>query len=166
MWGRPKKVVLEAGAHAPSFRLKDLGGSVVSLQEILSKGPALLAFYKISCPVCQLTFPYLERLAASPAIQIIGISQDDLGATEGFNRRFGVTFPTLLDQALDQAKVSYPASNAFGITNVPSMFLVEPDGRIASAFSGFSKRDMEALGKRAGVVPFRADENVPEWKAG
>jgi peroxiredoxin len=161
MWGRSKKAVLEAGARAPSFRLKDLSGNMVSLEEILSKGPALLAFYKISCPVCQLTFPYLERLAAGP-IQIIGISQDDLAATEGFNQRFGVTFPTLLDQA----KENYPASNAFGITNVPSMFLVEPDGRIAGAFAGFSKRDLEALGKRAAVAPFRADENVPEWKAG
>jgi peroxiredoxin len=162
MWGRHKKAVLEAGARAPSFRLKDLGGATVSFEEILSKGPVLLAFYKISCPVCQFTFPYLERLAATSSIQIVGISQDDLSTTEGFNQRFGVTFPTLLDQA----KENYPASNAFGITNVPSLFLVEPDGHIASAFSGFSKRDLEALGTRAGVMPFRADESVPEWKAG
>jgi peroxiredoxin len=162
MWGQRKKAVLEAGARAPSFRLKNLDGAMVSLEELLSRGPALLAFYKISCPVCQLTFPYLERLAAGSAIQIVGISQDDIGATQGFNRHFGVTFPTLLDQA----KESYPASNAFGITNVPTMFLVEQDGHIASAVSGFSKRDLEALGKRAGVVPFRADESVPEWKAG
>lgn len=162
MWGRQKKGALEAGARTPSFRLKDLNGSTISLDEVLSKGPALLAFYKISCPVCQLTFPFLERLASSSAIQIIGISQDDLSATESFNQRFGVTFPTLLDQA----KESYPASNAFGITNVPTLFLVEPDGHIASAISGFSKRDLEALGERAGVKAFRADENVPEWKAG
>jgi peroxiredoxin len=162
MWGCHKKAMLEAGARAPSFRLKDLAGATVSLEELLLKGPALLAFYKVSCPVCQLTFPYLEQLAASSSIQIIGISQDDLSATQGFNQRFGITFSTLLDQA----KESYPASNAFGITNVPTLFLVEPDGNIASASSGFSKRDLEALGARAGVVPFRADESVPEWKAG
>jgi peroxiredoxin len=162
MWGRHKKAMLEAGARAPSFRLKDLRGATVSLEELLSKGPVLLAFYKVSCPVCQLTFPFLERLAASSSIQITGISQDDLSATEGFNHRFGITLPTLIDQA----KENYPASNAFGITNVPTLFLVEPDGHIASAFSGFSKRDLEALGARAGVMPFRAGESVPEWKAG
>ena len=162
MWGRHKKAMLEAGARAPSFLLKALDGAAVSLDEILAKGPALLAFYKISCPVCQLTFPYLERLAAGSGFQIIGISQDDASATQGFNHRFGVTFPTLLDQAQE----SYPASNAYGITNVPTLFLVESDGHIASAFSGFSKRDMEALGARALVKPFRPDENVPEWKAG
>jgi len=162
MWGRAKKGVLETGARAPAFQLQNLSGATVSLAEILAKGPALLAFYKIGCPVCQLTFPYLERLAAGSGIQIIGISQDDVGASTAFNQRFGITFPTLLDQAKD----NYPASNAFGITNVPTMFLVEPDGHIANTISGFSKRDLEALGARTGVSTFRADENVPEWKAG
>jgi peroxiredoxin len=162
MWGRAKKGVLEKGARAPAFQLQSLSGATVSLEDILAKGPALLAFFKIGCPVCQLTFPFLERLAAGTGIQIIGISQDDLGATTAFNQRFGVTFPTLLDSA----KESYPASNAFGITNVPTLFLVEPDGQIANTISGFSKRDLEAVGAQVGVRAFRADENVPEWKAG
>jgi peroxiredoxin len=162
MWGRAKKGVLEKGARAPAFRLQSLAGAALSLDDILAKGPALLAFYKISCPVCQLTFPFLERLAGGSGIQVIGISQDDFGATTAFNQRFGISFPTLLDQSKD----GYPASNAFGITNVPTMFLVEPDGQIANTISGFSKRDLEAVGTRAGVTAFGADENVPEWKAG
>src|SRR5580704_153841 len=162
MWGRSKKAPVEAGSPAPPFQLKDLHGADVSLDQILGKGPVLFAFYKISCPVCQLTFPFLERLAASSSVQIVGISQDDSAATQAFNQRFGVTFPTLLDQSKD----GYPASNAFGISSVPSMFLVEPDGHIAKAIGGFSKRDLEALGDRAGVQTFRKEENVPEWKAG
>ncbi|HWY48890.1 MAG TPA: hypothetical protein VNX70_15990, partial [Bryobacteraceae bacterium] len=72
------------------------------------------------------------------------------------------TFPTLLDQS----KENYPASNAYGIASVPSLFLVEKDGGIARAFSGFSKRDFEAVGELAGVKPFLPEDNVPEWKAG
>ncbi|HLK18251.1 MAG TPA: TlpA disulfide reductase family protein [Bryobacteraceae bacterium] len=162
MWGRSKKGALEKGAQAPAFALRNLAGDSVSLADILAKGPALLAFYKVSCPVCQLTFPFLERLAGGTGLQIIGISQDDFGSATAFNQRFGVTFPTLLDQAKD----GYPASNAFGITNVPTMFLVEPDGQIANTISGFSKHDLEGLGARVGIKTFRADENVPEWKAG
>src|SRR5712692_7208175 len=162
MWGKRRKAMLEAGKHAPSFQLKDLNGKQESLERILAKGPTLLAFYKISCPVCQLTFPFLERLAAGQALQIVGISQDDVASTTGFNRRFGVTFTT----RLDQSKESYPASNAFGISSVPSLFLVEPDGNVSKSFSGFSKRALEALGERAGVKPFQPDDNVPEWKAG
>ena len=162
MWGRTKKVTIEAGSRAPSFRLKRLDGAAESLEEILAKGPALLAFYKISCPVCQLTLPFLERMAAGSSLQIVGISQDDDGATRGFNQRFGVTFPTLLDQS----KEGYPASNAYGLTSVPTLFLVEPDGQVTKAVAGFSKRDLEAIGGRAGIPPFRPEDNVPEWKAG
>jgi len=161
MWGRQKKVSIEAGSRAPSFQLKDLNGAVVSLDQILAKGPALLAFFKISCPVCQLTFPFLERLSIGSSVQIIGISQDEAGPTQAFHQRFGVTLPTLLDP-----KDGYPASNAYGITNVPTLFLVEPDGQVSNAIAGFSKRDLEALGKRTAVEVFRPEENVPEWKAG
>ena len=162
MWGRKTKVMIAAGDPAPSFELKKLAGGKESLAVILKDGPALFAFFKVSCPVCQLTAPYLERLAAGNNLQIFGVSQDDAGATEGFNQRFGVTFPTLLDQAGED----YPASNAYGISAVPSLFLVEQDGRVSKAFSGFSKRDLEEVGDRAGTAPFRPGDNVPEWKAG
>lgn len=162
MFGRRKKVSVEAGVQAPPFRLTSLDESTRSLDDILAHGPALLAFYKISCPVCQLTAPYLQRLSASSAIQVIGISQDDAGATRGFMQRFGVTFPTLLDLSSQD----YPASNAYGITSVPSLFLLERDGTVARAIAGFSKRDLEEIGMRAGVSPFDPDDDVPQWKAG
>ena len=154
--------MLEPGVRAPSFQLKSLDGGKKSLEELLASGPALLAFFKVSCPVCQLAFPYLERLAAGTSLQILAISQDDDSSTKNFNQRFGVTFPTLLDDA----KEGYPASNAYGISSVPSLFLVEKDAQISKSFSGFSKRDLEALGERAGVKPFRPEDHVPEWKAG
>jgi peroxiredoxin len=162
MFGRRKKVLVEAGATAPPFRLASLAGGVRSLEDILAQGPALLVFYKISCPICQLTAPYLERLSANNAIQVIGISQDDASATRGFMQRFGVTFPTLLDLASE----GYPASNAYGITSVPALFLLERDGTIARSFNGFSKRDFEEIGARVGVSPFGPEDHVPEWKAG
>jgi peroxiredoxin len=162
MFGRRRKVLAEAGTKAPAFRLNGLDGSARTLEDILSGGPALLAFFKISCPVCQLTAPYLERLSVNNTVQVIGISQDDASATRGFLDRFGVKFPTLLDSSDE----SYPASNAYGITSVPSLFLVERDGTIARSISGFSKRDFEEIGARAGVSLFNSDDHVPEWKAG
>jgi peroxiredoxin len=162
MFGRRKKVAVASGAKAPPFELTGLDGPPQSLENILAAGPALLAFFKISCPVCQLTAPYLERLAANNALQVVGISQDDANATRGFLERFGVTFPALLDLSSE----GYPASNAYGITSVPTMFLLERDGTIARSFNGFSKRDFEEIGARVGVTPFGHDDQVPEWRAG
>ena len=53
--------------------------------------------------------------------------------------------PTLID-----APRAYPASNAYRITHVPSLFLVETDGKISQAIEGFSKADHRETGR-----PFR-----------
>jgi hypothetical protein len=37
---------------------------------------------------------------------------------------------------------------------------------VTQAFSGFAKRDIEALGQYAGIPVFRPEDSVPEWKAG
>jgi peroxiredoxin len=162
MFGRRKRSLVPAGGAAPPFDLPTLDGATRSLSEILSAGPALLVFYKISCPVCQFTLPYLQRLSASPLLQVIGISQDDAAVTRAFTQRLGVTFPTLLDLGRD----GYPASNAYGLSSVPALFLVERDGAVLRSFNGFSKRDLEEIGARAGVPPFSPEDHVPEWKAG
>jgi len=154
--------MLEAGAHLPEFQLERLGGGVETRDSVSAGKRALLAFFKVSCPVCQFTFPFLERIHQASDANVFGVSQDNGESTGAYNRRFGVTFPTLLDPA-DQ---DYPASNAFGISSVPSMFLVEPDGKISWASHGFSKRDLEALGKMLDAAPFRAGEQVPEWQPG
>jgi peroxiredoxin len=154
--------LLEPGRLAPGFRLERLGGGSTTLKEILAGGPALLAFFKISCPVCQMTFPFLERIHAAGAVRIFGISQNDAADTREFNEEFGVTFPTLLDSE-DNA---FPASNEYGISSVPTMFLVEPGGKIANVIEGWRKREMESLAAPALANLFRPGEYVPEWKAG
>jgi peroxiredoxin len=162
MWGKKRLPMLEAGAQAPPFELKAVDGGSQSLDGILAKGPALLAFFKVGCPTCQLTLPFLDRLAQTPGVQVIGISQDDAKATASFNQRFGVHFPILIDESSN----GYPASNAFGISSVPSLFLIDSQRAVTKAFTGFSKRDIEDLGARVGVQPFHPGEQVPEWKAG
>lgn len=153
--------MLSAGSKAPCFTLQDPDGSHHSLTGLLARGPVLLALYKISCPVCQMTMPFLERIAKG-SLQIVAVSQDDASATRRFQSRFGVSMPTLLDREED----GYAVSNAFGITHVPSLFLVETDGSISLASEGFVKSDLEAIGARAGLPVFRDDKGVPAWKAG
>ena len=123
----------------------------------------VLAFFKISCATCQLAFPFLERIHSSgTGLEFTGISQDDDAATEQFLKRYGITFPV----RLDRASLGYPESSAYGITHVPTMFVVEPDGSISHSWSGFSKPDFEKLALRAGAVVFGPGDNVPAWKAG
>lgn len=147
------------GGKATGFVLASLDGEKHSLREMLQHGPVLLAFFKISCPTCQLTFPYLARIAGG-GIRFAGISQDDAAMSKLFAERFGVNFTVLIDEP------GYPVSKAYGLTHVPTMFLVEPDGTISDSWTGFARADMERLAARVKIPVFNAADNVPAWKAG
>ncbi|HEY3840496.1 MAG TPA: TlpA disulfide reductase family protein, partial [Bryobacteraceae bacterium] len=137
-------------------------GQHFALTQALKNGPVVLAFFKISCPTCQMTFPFLQRLAdASPSTLLIAVSQDDASATRGFQNRSSVSMPTLLD-----TPGRYPASNAYQVTSVPSLFVVEPNGKISFAVEGFSKAAIEKLGERFGASPFRETDHVPALRPG
>jgi peroxiredoxin len=159
-----------AGNAAPKFSLKSLDGKAHSLDSLLSRGPAVVAFFKVSCPVCQFTAPFLQRIHerfAGKNVSVIGISQDDAGSTKKFNDQFGVKFTTLLDDK------GYPASNAYGLTNVPTIFLIAPDGTVQVSCMGFDKAGLEEIvaelsqqQKIAAAPLFQARENVPAHRPG
>jgi peroxiredoxin len=139
-----------------------LDGGESTLDDLLANGPILLAFFKISCPVCQLTFPFLERLHTPGVLPVYGVSQNDEEDTRWFQSEFGVTLPTLLDREEND----FAVSNAFAISSVPTLFLLGRDGTIERTIEGWVKQDIESLGGIAGVAVFRQGDNVPAWKAG
>jgi len=161
MFGKSRKL-LSAGVSVSGFRLPRLDGRETSLEDITAAGPALLAFFKVSCPVCQLALPYLERIHSPGRLSVYGMSQNDPEDTREFNRRFGVTFPVLLDKE----ETGFQVSNTFGISSVPTLFLVERDGTVSRVIEGWNKIEVQRLGAQAGVNPFREGESVPDWKAG
>jgi peroxiredoxin len=160
-----------AGNIAPGFSLKALDGKEYSLTAQIERGPIVAAFFKISCPVCQFTFPFLERLYkryGGDGVTFIGVSQDDARATSKFAREYGVTFPILIDD-----EDGYTVSNAYGLTNVPTIFLIGTDGSVKISEMGFDKKDLENIAahlaerKRIALTPlFRPDEVIPANKPG
>jgi peroxiredoxin len=162
---------LQAGRKAPDFTLPTMDGQNFSLAEALGQGPVVLAFFKVSCPVCQYAFPFLERLHRGylgKQASVIGISQNSRQETAAFQKQFDLTFPLALD---DPGK--YPASNAYGLTNVPTVFLISPDGTIAVSSVGWVRAEIAEINAqvaatvRAAQAPlFRTGEEVAQWKAG
>jgi|ERR1700722_10718017 len=165
-----KMTTIVAGQTAPDFSLKSIDGTKYSLPELLTRGPVFVSFFKESCPVCQFTFPFLERLYkryGAKDVTFLGISQDNARATKEFADEYGVTFPIALDSE------GYPASNAYGLTNVPTSFLIDADGSVRLASMGFIKKDLEAVAaelSERGKIPlsalFRPDESVPTNRPG
>ncbi len=162
---------LAAGTKAPGFELKTTDGKGFSLNDELARGPVVLAFFKVSCPTCQYAFPFLERLHKAygqKGVALVGVSQNDARDTAAFVKEFGVTFPVLLDDTR-----SYPASNAYGLTNVPTLFWVAPDGEIEISSVGWVKADFDQInrkmaeaGKAAPAAVFKPGEDVRDFRAG
>lgn len=162
---------LVTGTNAPQFELKTLDGKPFSMTEALTRGPVVLAFFKVSCPTCQYAFPFLERIHkayGSKRVALFGISQNGTKDTAAFNKEFGVTFPTLLDDT-----DSYPVSNAYGLTNVPTIFWIAQDGEIEVSSVGWVKADFEEIARKMAdatktmpVAVFNPGEDVRDFRAG
>ncbi len=162
---------LATGTKAPAFELKTLNGKQFSLTDALARGPVVLAFFKVSCPTCQYALPFLDRLYKAyrhNGVTLVGISQNDAKDTTAFNKEFGVTFPVLLDDTR-----TYPVSNAYGLTNVPTIFWIAQDGEIEVSSVGWLKADFEqinrmmaAAGKTAPAAVFKPGEDVRDFRAG
>ena len=162
---------LDTGTLAPDFTLPAMDGTQFSLKDALARGPVLAVFFKISCPVCQFALPYLERIYKAYGdrnVSIVGISQNDKKDAAAFIKEYGITFPVLLDDTR-----TYQVSNAYGLTNVPSIFWIAQDGEIELSSVGWLKKDINEINRRAaeitgdGLKPvFRAGEDVPDFRAG
>lgn len=163
---------LEAGVQAPEIELQSLDGSKFSLKEARKKGPVVAVFFKVSCPVCHMALPYMERIfrayEKSRKFTFVGVSQDNAADTKAFNRQTGITFPVLLDPA-----GKYPASNAYKLTNVPTTFLVSVEGEIEFSTVSWSRAEVEQLNRRLAILSdqaiapiFQPGESVAEFKPG
>jgi len=158
------------GQQAPDFRLPLLGGGEFSLKDALAKSAVVVAFFKISCPVCQWAIPYYDRLAKrlqAVGVTMIGISQDDRESTADFLKRFGGSFPVALDNPR-----GYAVSNAYGLTNVPTLFEIRQDGKIVLSSVSWARDEVESVYRRhaaggAKAAPlFEANEKVEEFRVG
>lgn len=161
---------LNPGTIAPDFSLQGIDGKTYSLSSERQNKLVVAAFYKKSCPICQMTFPFLERIHqayAGATLEVLGIAQNKPRETEEFAQEFELTFPLAVDDE------PYAVSSAYGLTNVPSVFLIDHDGRIVRTFVGFDKQGLKDLSSdiagrlgRAVFEVFTKSDNVPDFKPG
>lgn len=118
----------EAGRPAPDFTLPYLSGSEVALDSIRGK-VLLLNFWATWCGACRSEMPSLENLYRDfrhyPDFAVLTVSIDQRGkpAVAQFMASNGYNFPVLLD-------TSNVTSAAYGVSGIPSTFVIGRDGQI------------------------------------
>ena len=133
----PLSVVSQEAAQtpvaAPVFRLKDLQGRLVSLNDYKGK-VILLNFWATWCAPCRAETPELvkwQKLYQSRGLQILAVTFPPykLNAVRQFVRKFRVNYPTLF--ATTEISKSYEVGDVLPLT-----VILDRDGRIRDRILG------------------------------
>jgi peroxiredoxin len=135
---------IEAGqpAAALDLELPDADGNRQTLSAALAQGRVLLGLYKSSCQASKAMLPALNRFHqrfADHGLTVYGLSQDSANVTKSFARRYGITYPILIDTS------DYAMSRTFDIFATPTVYLIEPDGMVAASLMGFFRQQVNEL---------------------
>lgn len=136
--------MLEAGAAAPDFAVKDTEGKVFNFGEEKLKTPSLLVFWSIFCEPCRVEMPIVQRLHEKypDALTVLAVALDGeplKNSIVGFVKQEGYTFRVLIDE-LDQ-KEMFKVADPFGVGGTPTIFLVEKGGKVSLAKVGKVKEE-------------------------
>ena len=126
----------------PDFKLKDLDGNLVSIHDfrgkiVNSRGKVVfLNLWATWCPYCQKEHPLLEALYQAfkdRGFVIVGVSIDKEGAAavRPYIKKYGITFPQLLDPTMDVA------GGMFGLRGTPTNFLINRQGKVVAGVIGY-----------------------------
>lgn len=130
-------------------------------------GPVGIFFYKVTCPTCRLAAPAIGAFERSYPGRVIGVGQDPSGDLARFSSEYGMGVRSIEDAP------PYPISDAYGIVAVPTLFLVDDDGRVLESVEAWDRAGFNRVARRIaeltgtdGVDVSRPDDGLPDFKPG
>jgi len=123
---------------APAWTLNDVNGNPVSNESFKGK-VVVVDFWATWCPPCREEIPHyveLQKELGPKGLVIVGISLDARGPSivKPFMEKFGINYTVVMDDG--------EVSEAFGgIEGIPTTFVIDRKGRIASKKIGYETRE-------------------------
>jgi hypothetical protein len=155
---------LDPQATLPPVSLRDPDGIIHPLPAAWADGPALVCIGHSECGTTRLALPFVDRIRQRLGAggSVLAILQDEPAAARDFVQALALSLPVRLDED------PYPVATALRLTTVPTLLLVEADGRVVSYSEGFRRADFESFAARLGVPGslFAAADQAPALRPG
>ncbi len=124
--------VVSIDKPAPDFRLPDLDGKEVNLDDFKGK-PVLLNFWASWCRPCAEEMPYLQQVYeewSDRGLVVLTINLgDDPAKVKQFRQNHQLSLPVLLDTRQDLA-------DKYNVLSIPTTFFIDKDGIIRAKIIG------------------------------
>ena len=117
---------------APLLQGTLIDGQTVNLQSLQGK-PVLVYFWATWCPVCKMQNGSVADISKDYTVVTIAMNSGSELEIEAFLEEKHLDFPVLADDAGIIA-------DRFGVSGVPTSFIVEPDGSIAFTEVGYTTK--------------------------
>ncbi len=128
------------GSRATDFTLRDVEGRDVRLSDYAGK-VVLIDFWATWCVPCEAAIPHLQEMYEAhkdEGFVILGVAMDgpeSVALVPPFVRRYGLTFPVLLDEETRVVSIYNPKRTA------PLQVFIDREGRVAKVRQGYSAGD-------------------------
>lgn len=126
------------------FKLPDLEGKEVSLQQLLAQGPVLVNFWATWCKPCQKELPHLDEIArefAGKGLSVVAVSVDNprsVSKVKSYVKAQNYSFITVLD-------TNGEAKRAFKAFSQPYTVMLKQDGTKAFSNIGYKPGDEKLI---------------------
>ena len=153
-----------AGRPFPQVALLDLEGKRQDIVGASGSGASCIAIGHSDCGTTRLAIPYVKRMhdRRGPGASVILVLQDDAADARALLGRLEDGMPVRLESD------PYPLARAAGLSTVPTLFLVDPAGRVERVCEGFERAAFEEMAGRLGVPGplFTAEDSAPALRPG
>ena len=123
--------LVKAGTHAPDFKMKTIDGKTFKLSQLKGK-TVVLDFWASWCPDCRKDAPEVVRMYkeyAPQGIEFVGVSMDtDVEAWRKACEQFGITYTQVSELKIFKET---DIAKAYGVKWIPSMVVVDKEGKVA-----------------------------------